>query len=1249
MRPGSIRSTEGNVVGCLFKAETQNITSGVIHHPAFHIKSYPAVKDNRRVAETIHLFLFSQRVSLLSCGHLQMELRTFWLSGRSVSNYYELAQEYSLCSRSGEKPTRSWQENSAEIELLFGFSVVDPVERIISEGRSPEMAPKEYQAEEHQWTLEQLAEHHGAKLDYETVKKSAGLNTSEAEKRLAIDGKNRLTPPKRTPEWIKFLREFINPFMILLQVAALLCIVAYALETSIKVNLYLAIILFVIVIGTCVMGYWQERKSGGLMDSFKNMLPPKCMVVRDGQEQKVLSEDLVIGDIVIITSGDKIPADVRLIACQDLKVDNSSLTGESEPQSRNAEVSKEENPLESANFAFYGTLAVDGSAWGVVIRTGDNTLLGQIAGLAGAEAKETTLEKEVKRFVYFIAALAIISGIIFFVVGLFVIGREQRMIINNLINTIGIIVANVPEGLPATVTICLTIAARRLAQRQVWVKELESVETLGSTSMICSDKTGTLTQNRMTAVHAWYDDVIHNVKSPLGTDKQLDSPLNIQDPSASRLLRIASVCCRAQFEAIPMGTTENPSLMERAIIGDASETALLRMCESYFDSAEFRGRFPKLFEIPFNSSNKYQLSIHSVTNETAEFKAKNQDTVVDRRMRPTVYGLGNANTRPAANTLRPSASAYDLEAMGTTSMLQRDAPMVTEDGDAAANFALMQREAARKQSVTANRLRQHTKAFQNNEQNAMQKNAQKTKNITTRLLAFKGAPEVVLKRCSFILINGSRVPLDDGWKKKFANTIETLARGGERILGFAQLEFEDDKDPSSYNVDLRNFPENDLCFVGLISLMDPPRPSVPRSVASCHSAGIKVAMVTGDHPLTAQAIAKQIGLLTLPTREEMAEERGVDVDQIPEEEVKTLVVSGMELRDWTDEDWAKHINKKQFVFARTSPQQKLIIVSHFQGNGEVVGVTGDGVNDSPALKQANIGIAMGIAGSEVAKEAADVILMDDNFTSIISGVEEGRVIFENLSKSIMYTLSHLLPEVLPFILNMAFGLPAALSAQLILIIDLGTELAPAISLAYEGPESNIMNSQPRNIHTDKLVSIKNLLYAYVQLGIIESACGFASFFYVFSCYGFGIKDMFSRVHFGDNAEPFAFQGKVYTADDQLEILKMAQTAYFVGLVFSQLANLVACKTRYLSVFQHGFRNRTMNFAFGIVLAIVAIVVFAPFAHVALETRIPPLTSFLIPLPFMFFIVAHTEVLKLLKRRQMAKERQDKIARGEIFA
>eukprot|EP01115_Flamella_aegyptia_P001611 TRINITY_DN1266_c0_g1_i2.p1 TRINITY_DN1266_c0_g1~~TRINITY_DN1266_c0_g1_i2.p1 ORF type:complete len:907 (-),score=328.67 TRINITY_DN1266_c0_g1_i2:612-3332(-) len=777
---------------------------------------------------------------------------------------------------------------------------------------------------EHTWDIKELAGKFETDINFEETKASLGLSVEEAQKRLERDGPNVLTPAKVTPMWIKFLQQFIQFFPLLLEAGGILCIIAYILDDSTADNLYLGIILWLVVIITAVFSFMQEAKSASVMDGFKKLAPQNCKVHRGGKTFEINAIELVLGDVVSIKAGDKIPADLRLIWVNNLKVDNSSLTGESEPQSRGTDCT-DENPLETKNLAFYGTLANEGEAVGVVVRCGDNTVIGKIANLATSTGgDETPLHKEISFFIKIVSAVAISLGVIFFIIGIVV----KIDWVPNVVFVIGIIVANVPEGLLPTVTVGLTLTAKRLARKNVLVKNLEAVETLGSTTTIASDKTGTLTQNRMTVVHLYYDNKIWDADN-ISTEGQV----NLESPSFKALHRIAAICNRAVFDSKPENMVKE--VLQRQTVGDASESALLKFCEPIRNVESHRAANPKLFEVPFNSVNKWQLSIHQTE----------------------------------------------------------------EDGT---------------------------------------------------LLVMKGAPERVFSRCKKILIDGNVVDLTDKHEEAFQHAYEVLAGHGERVLGFAHL----DLDPSVYNskttfdVDKQNYPIDNLVFVGLVALMDPPRPNVPDAVAKCKQAGVRVIMVTGDHPLTAQAIARQVGILEGDTVEDIAKREDIEVSKVDKNRAVAIVVKGSELDSLAESDWDYILSKRQIVFARTSPEQKLMIVEQCQKRGEIVAVTGDGVNDSPALKKADLGCAMGITGSDVSKEAADIILLDDNFASIVNGIEEGRIIFDNLKKSIAYTLSSNSAELAPFVLFVLAQMPLALSAVLILCIDLGTDMIPAISLAY---------------------------------------------------------------------------------------------------------------------------------------------------------------------------------------------------------
>jgi len=977
--------------------------------------------------------------------------------------------------------------------------------------------------------LKQELELDDHKIDLETFyarhKTSAngGLSSADVKERLERDGYNELTPPKTTPEWIKFCQQLFGGFSTLLWIGAILCFIAYFLESrtnpnTMKDNLYLGIVLATVVIITGIFSYLQERKASNIMDSFKNLVPDQANVIRDGKTQTVLARELVKGDVVMVKGGDRIPADLRIIEASGMKVDNSSLTGESEPQTRNADFSHE-NPLETRNIAFFSTNCNEGSAKGVVILCGDNTVMGRIATLAsGLETGDTPIAKEIEHFIHIITAVAVFLGVTFFGLSFF-LGYN---FIQAVVFLIGIIVANVPEGLLATVTVCLTLTAKRMAKKNCLVKNLEAVETLGSTSTICSDKTGTLTQNRMTVAHMWFDNNICNVDT---TEDQSGQTGDLSSPTWDALSKIAVLCNRATFQA----NQENVPILKRECIGDASESGILKMTETVLNgqTLQMREKYAKVHEIPFNSTNKFQLSIHKV------------------------------------------------------------------DGK--------------------------------------------------HLLVMKGAPERILDRCSQILINGKEEELNDQRKQEFETAYETLGGLGERVLGFCSFTLDEAQYPYGYQFDTEaeNFPMHNLTFVGLISMIDPPRAAVPGAVEKCRSAGIKVIMVTGDHPITAQAISRGVGIISPEneTVEEISKRTGVPVEKINPRDAQAAVIHGSKIKDMSAEDIDDVIrHHKEIVFARTSPQQKLIIVEGCQRAGQIVAVTGDGVNDSPALKKADIGIAMGIAGSDVSKQAADMILLDDNFASIVTGVEEGRLIFDNLKKSIAYTLTSNIPEISPFLAFILCDIPLPLGTVTILCIDLGTDLIPAISLAYEEAENDIMKRTPRDPLHDKLVNERLISMAYGQIGMLQALSGFVMYFVIMMENGFlpsrlfGIRPQWDDR--GNNAVEDSY-GQEWTYGQRKIVEFTCHTAFFMSIVIVQWADVLICKTRRNSIFQQGMRNKIMILGLFEETLLAMAMAYMPGTDVAL--RMYPLEWhwWLVPMPFSLMIFCYDEIRKYLLRTQPA--------------
>ena len=950
-----------------------------------------------------------------------------------------------------------------------------------------------------------------------------GLNKSTAEANFSKYGPNALTPPPTTPEWVKFCQNLFGGFAMLLWIGAILCFVAYSIQATAYEeppddNLYLGIVLTAVVIVTGVFSYYQESKSSKIMESFKNLVPQYALVYRDGEKVTLKAEELTLGDIIEVKFGDRIPADIRVMEARGFKVDNSSLTGESEPQARGPEKTHD-NPLETKNLAFFSTNAVEGTAKGMVVNVGDNTVMGRIAGLAsGLETGDTPIAKEIAHFIHIITGVAVFLGVTFFVIA-FILGYHW---LDAVIFLIGIIVANVPEGLLATVTVCLTLTAKRMASKNCLVKNLEAVETLGSTSTICSDKTGTLTQNRMTVAHMWFDDNIFEADT---SEDQSGSSNYKAGPGWKPLERCASLCNRAEFKSGQSGVP----VLKREVNGDASEAALLKCTElSTGDVMGFRSKNKKTCEIPFNSTNKYQVSIH-----------------------------------------------------------------------------------------------EHNGA---------------------NLLVMKGAPERILDRCSTILINGQEQTLNEEWKVKFNNAYMELGGLGERVLGFCDFELPADKYPLGYpfNPDDANFPLEGLRFVGLMSMIDPPRAAVPDAVSKCRSAGIKVIMVTGDHPITAKAIARSVGIISdnSKTVEDLAEEQDIPISDVNPRDANAAVVHGGELKEIAQEQLDEILMyHSEIVFARTSPQQKLIIVEGCQRMGAIVAVTGDGVNDSPALKKADIGVAMGIAGSDVSKQAADMILLDDNFASIVTGVEEGRLIFDNLKKSIAYTLTSNIPEISPFLLFILADVPLPLGTVTILCIDLGTDMVPAISMAYEGPESDIMKRQPRNPFTDKLVNERLISMAYGQIGMIQASAGFFVYFVIMSENGFlpgrlfGIRKEWDSQAINDLEDSY---GQEWTYRDRKILEFTCHTAFFVSIVIVQWADLIICKTRMNSVFQQGMKNHFLNFGLVFETCLAAFLCYTPGMEKGLRMYPLKFNWWLPALPFSLLIFCYDETRKCILRSMPPK-------------
>lgn len=863
-----------------------------------------------------------------------------------------------------------------------------------------------------------------------------GLADSEAALRLERFGRNELQAAKNTPEIIKFLLQFKNFFALLLIFGGMLALTADSLDPG-QGNLYIAIALLAVVVLNAAFTYFQERQSEKIMESFKKMMPSMITAIRDGNPIEVAAAELIPGDVIILNEGDRIPADGRLIKAKEFKVDNSSLTGESEPQLLD-ETKSHKNVLESPNMVFSGSLVQNGEGKVVICETGMNTQIGSIVELTKiTKTAETPIHKELKYFIKVISFIAIFLGVSFFLISV-AIGNE---VIGSLIFAIGIIVANVPEGLLPTVTLSLTMASRRMAQKNALIKNLESVETLGSTTVICTDKTGTLTQNRLGV----------NTAVVGGREFPADDQSAADETAFEDLMKIMCIC-------------NNAYLNEDGFSGDPTEGALLVYANQHVDVPAMR-QVKEIAEQPFNSITKRMIVV--------------------------------AATGPGTE-----ARAY-----------------------------------------------------------------------------LKGAPEVVLEMCDKIALNGDIVELTKERREAVIDQFRVLAGRGERGLGFAAQDVENSE-----------VPETGYVFYGLTGMLDPPRPEVPDALSRCRSAGIRVIMLTGDFGLTAKTIAQQIGMMG----------------------DKGRVVEGDDLRAMSDVDLRQTLqDEPEIIFARITPAQKLQVVQALQALGETVTVTGDGVNDAPALKNADMGVAMGISGTEVAKEASNMILMDDNFATIVNAVEEGRTIFDNIKKFIAYILTSNIPEILPFIAFVLLDIPLPLTVILILSIDLGTDILPALGLGAEPPETDVMKRKPRP-KTERLLSRNLLLMSYGIIGMIQASAGFFSYFTILYSGGWE-------------------WGQELASTDPL--YRTAITGFFASIVICQIADVIICRTRRQSLFMVGlFTNKLVLVGVAAELLLLASISYIPQFNIFFGTAPLELWQLALSVPFALVIFFGDEVRRIFVRR-----------------
>ncbi|KAK7523160.1 uncharacterized protein IWZ02DRAFT_433101 [Phyllosticta citriasiana] len=930
-----------------------------------------------------------------------------------------------------------------------------------------------------------------------------GLTTSAAARKLKEYGPNQPSPPPS--RWFrKLLSYFFGGFGLILLGASILVFIAWKPlgDPPAVANLALAIVLTIVFFVQAGFNFYQVQSSRAtdwsssrVMSSIKNMLPEDCMLLREGTKQHFAGTDIVPGDVLYLKMGDKLPADVRLVECSpDVRFDRSILTGETVPLRGTVDMT-DENFLESCNIGLAGTHCVSGSCVGIVIGTGDRSVFGRLAKLTSTpKSGLTTLEREIYYFVAVIVAIMVTMVVIVISVWAGWLRHKHPDWISVpvlIVDCVSVAVAFIPEGLPIAVTASLTITANIMRKNAVLCKSLKTVETLGAVSVICSDKTGTLTKNQMRVTDCLVGRDALSATEAAGKVQLSRVAVNIQEPSLGcrHLATVGAVCNAGEFDA----STMDKPLIGRKINGDATDTAVLRFSEGLVPVQESRQKWRNVYRVAFNSKNKFMIQ-----------------------------------------------------------MARRDVFEITGD-------AQFDEESAKPEDL---------------------------------VMMIKGAPDILMPRCSHYLdYDGHSEPMRQEDVKFLEDAKNIWSRQGKRVILVAQKTMS--KQVADMTVESKEFEDavmeqskSDLVLVGLVAIVDPPRDEIPEVVRTLRAAGIRLFMVTGDFQLTAAAIAADCGIITNPP-EEVHDVSALPTNPskefpIPEGKsalvhpsnssdsysgVRSIVISGADMNTLTDTQWDALCKYDEIVFARTTPEQKLKIVLELQARHETVGMTGDGVNDAPSLKQADIGIAMG-GGSDIAIEAADMVLLE-SFSAVVEAVKYGRVVFDNLKKSICYLLpAGSFSEFWPVMTNVCFGLPQILSSFLMIIICCFTDCAAATAIAYEKPEADVLLQKPRNPRKDRLVDWKLVLHAYGVIGMIQCVSSFAMGYWYAQRQGIPFSDLW----FGFGNVPSYITEERHTA-----ILNTASSIYFVNLVVMQWFNLMAVRTRRLSVIQHPpFGNKETN-------------------------------------------------------------------------
>jgi P-type Ca2+ transporter type 2C len=854
---------------------------------------------------------------------------------------------------------------------------------------------------------------------------SNGLTSEEAKQRLKKYGYNKLSEKRQVPIIHKFIRNLKDLFGILLLVAAILSYISGSPE--------LALIILGVVFVNIFVSIFQESRAEKAMETLKSWMPEFTKVIRDNELKKVSVKEIVPGDIVFLEEGDRVPADARLIEAFDLWTNNVPLTGESEPQPRVAEPVKviEKAYLFSANLVFMSTSVAKGQGKAVVYATGMNTQFGKIASLTQTiQEEDSPLQKEIALTAKYDFIIAVIVGAVFFLASFLFLHVPVQ---TSFLFMIGVMVACVPEGLQVTVSSALAINVLKMVRQSVLVKRLSAVQTLGSVTVICTDKTGTITKGEMTVNKLWAFD---NVVDVSGSGYQPEGDFTIngqaltegQTVSLEKLLEIAALCNGAKLDP--------PSDKNRSwnVIGDPTDGALLvATLKSSVNIQDALAAKPILDVLPFSFERKRMTTVHRLNGDV--------------------------------------------------------------------------------------------------------------------LIYTKGAPRNILDVCSKVLIDGKIVDLTEEKTSSIEARILEFANAGLRVIAVSYKQIP----KSAYNKGIEV--ENNLIFVGLAAMRDPPRAEVKGAVEKAKQAGIKTVIITGDYGPTAQSIAQDVGIL------------GEDF---------THVIRGVDLEELSDQAIVNEVKKGNVIFARVSPEQKLRIVKVLKKSEQVVAVTGDGANDAPSLKEADIGVAMGASGTDVAREAADIVLLNDSFASIVNAVESGRAIYENIRKFIVYVFSHNWAELIPYVLYAVLAIPLPLLVVQVLAIDLAIDVIPSLALSREPPEAGIMEEPPRSLK-ERLFTGR-VFGRSLYIGVIIA---------VGAMYGCLSAWMAGGWHYGMD---LTTNSPFYTTG----VYAKGVTMTFAGIVVAQAGNVLACRTSRQSIFKTSLKTNKWIIA-GIIaqIGILALLVYVP--------------------------------------------------------